>query len=78
MPLPAGKIAKDCKAVFARRRSEADEFYAGVIPADLSDDAKSVMRQSLAGIFWSKQYYHYVVKEWLEGDPAARRRRSKD
>ena len=69
-PLPAGKIAKDCEAVFARRRREADEFYAGVIPDGLSDDAKSVMRQSLAGLLWSKQYYHYIVKEWLEGDPA--------
>ena len=39
-------------------------------PKDLSDDAKNIMRQSLAGMLWSKQYYHYVVKDWLEGDPA--------
>ena len=54
--------------VFAKRRQEADEFYASVIPEDLSSDAKSVMRQSLAGLLWSKQFYHYVVKEWLDGD----------
>jgi len=54
---------------FAQRKAEADEFYAEIIPAVLSDDARSVMRQALAGMLWSKQYYHYVVKTWLEGDP---------
>jgi len=52
------------------RQREADEFYATVIPPDLTDDARAVMRQSLAGLLWSKQYYHYIVKKWLEGDPA--------
>ena len=55
--------------VFATRLQEADEFYKTVIPEQLSDDAKNVMRQSFAGMLWSKQYYHYVVKEWLDGDP---------
>ena len=55
---------------FAARIAEADEFYSGLISDDLSDDAKSVQRQAFAGMLWSKQYYHYVVKEWLEGDPA--------
>lgn len=56
--------------VFDLRSKEADEFYAGVIHEDLSEDAKRVQRQAFAGMLWSKQYYHYVVKEWLEGDPA--------
>ncbi len=60
----------DCEKVFAQRISEADEFYASVIPDNLNDDAKNVMRQSLAGMLWSKQFYHYVVKNWLEGDEA--------
>ncbi|HRH40711.1 MAG TPA: hypothetical protein PKY82_03635 [Pyrinomonadaceae bacterium] len=64
------KFLWDCEAVFQTRLAEADEFYADVIPEKLSDDAKSVMRQSLAGMLWSKQFYHYIVKEWLEGDPA--------
>jgi len=51
------------------RRREADEFYATVIPQDLSADAKSVMRQGFAGMLWSKQFYHYVIKDWLDGDP---------
>src|SRR5262249_9040004 len=55
--------------IFAVRQREADQFYATVIPQDLSPDAKNVMRQGLAGMLWSKQFYHYVVKDWLEGDP---------
>ena len=55
---------------FALRLKEADEFYAGIIPSHLSDDARHVMRQAFGGLLWSKQFYHYVVKDWLEGDPA--------
>ena len=58
-------------AIFAERIREADEFYATVIPADLTPDARNVMRQALAGMLWSKQFYHYVVRDWLKGDPAA-------
>ena len=56
-------------SVFNDRLREADEFYSTVIPHELSGDAKNVMRQSLAGMLWSKQYYHYVVRNWLDGDP---------
>jgi hypothetical protein len=56
--------------VFNARLREADEFYTKVIPQHLSTDARSVMRQSLAGMLWSKQYYHYVIEQWLKGDPA--------
>ncbi len=61
-------FAKDCEKIFNLRKQEADEFYAEVIPNQLSVDAKNVMRQAFAGMLWSKQYYHYVVKEWLDGD----------
>jgi Glycosyl hydrolase family 63 C-terminal domain len=54
---------------FALRQGEADEFYATVIPQDLSADAQNVMRQGFAGMLWSKQFYHYVIKDWLRGDP---------
>ncbi len=56
--------------LFLTRKLEADEYYSRIIPEDLSDDAQNVMRQSLAGLLWSKQFYHYVQREWLEGDPA--------
>ncbi len=48
------------------RRQEADEFYATVTPASLTPDEADVMRQALAGMLWSKQFYHYDVDKWLE------------
>src|SRR5687768_14025464 len=56
--------------IFAERLREADEFYEKVIPTNLSDDARSVMRQSFGGLLWSKQFYHFVIEQWLDGDPA--------
>ncbi|HYV36970.1 MAG TPA: glucosidase, partial [Gemmataceae bacterium] len=52
--------------VFGQRRKEADEFYKEVIPASLNADQANVMRQALAGMLWSKQFYHYDVDKWLE------------
>ena len=63
-------LGKECDRTFALRKQEADEYYATVIPKDISADAKLVMRQSFGGLLWSKQFYHYVVKDWLEGDSA--------
>jgi hypothetical protein len=68
--LGEGEFGKEFDRIFAERIREADEFYATVIPEKLSDDAKRVMRQALAGLLWSKQFYHYDVKRWLAGDPA--------
>lgn len=66
----AGVAGPDFDQVFADRQREADEFYSEVIPPHLSQDARNVMRQSFAGLLWSKQFYHYVVSEWISGDPA--------
>jgi len=52
-------------ATLADRKSEADEFYANVIPASLDGDAASIMRQALAGMLWSKQFYYYDIPAWL-------------
>jgi hypothetical protein len=57
-------------AMFAQRQKEAEEFYASRLPAELSEDAKRVMRQALSGMLWCKQFYHYDVRTWLDGDPA--------
>jgi hypothetical protein len=56
--------------IFDLRKKEADEFYGDLIHGELSDDARNVQRQAFAGMLWSKQYYHYVIQEWLDGDPA--------
>ena len=61
----------DFNAIFAQRQREADEFYAAIQPPALSEDERSVQRQAFAGLLWSKQWYHYDVEEWLQGDPAA-------
>jgi hypothetical protein len=62
-------LGREFEALFALRRDEADAFYASVIPPGLPDDAKRVMRQALSGLLWSKQFYHYDVRRWLDGDP---------
>ena len=53
-------------AAMSTRRQEADEFYATVIPSSLNGDAANVMRQALAGMLWSKQFYFYDVDKWLD------------
>jgi hypothetical protein len=53
-------------AAMQARRREADEYYATVIPSSLSADQTSLMRQAVAGMLWSKQFYHYDVGQWLE------------
>ncbi len=64
---PFGKAFED---IFASRRAEADEFYAARVPRGLAEDAHNVQRQAFAGMLWSKQFYHYDVRVWLEGDRA--------
>jgi hypothetical protein len=59
----------DFDRVFEDRIEEANEFYS-FSPARLSDDARMVQRQAFAGLLWNKQFYHYVVEQWLKGDPA--------
>ncbi len=59
----------DFEEIFSRRMRDADEFYDLVIPPTLSADGRLVMRQALAGMLWSRQFYHYDVKRWLAGDP---------
>jgi len=57
-------------SVFEGRIAEANEFYSNVMPPALSADAQDVFRQAMGGLFWSKQFYHYDVRTWLDGDPA--------
>jgi hypothetical protein len=57
-------------ALVGKRRAEADEFYAAVMPESLDGERRSVARQAYSGLLWSKQFYHYVMDQWLDGDPA--------
>ncbi|MGH9447721.1 MAG: MGH1-like glycoside hydrolase domain-containing protein, partial [Terriglobia bacterium] len=69
-PPPAGTVDGSFDAVFTQRLAEANEFYALRLPQDISDDSSNVRRQAFAGLLWNKQFYHYDVRTWLDGDPA--------
>jgi hypothetical protein len=56
--------------VFNERIKEADEFYTNVESGGLSEDERRVMRQAFAGLMWTKQYFGFDVRQWLEGDTA--------
>ncbi|MGC1482877.1 MAG: hypothetical protein WA789_03700 [Candidatus Acidiferrum sp.] len=66
----ANDFAAGFDGVFSLRQKEAGEFYASRVTSELSDDARNVTRQAFGGMLWSKQFYHYDVRTWLEGDPA--------
>jgi len=55
--------------VMARRIEEADEYYAQILPDELDAQQRLIARQACAGMLWSKQFYHYIVQDWLLGDP---------
>jgi len=56
--------------VFAARREEAEAFYARRVRSSRNEDLARIQRQAFAGMLWSKQFYHYDLKRWLQGDPA--------
>jgi len=62
-------LAGEFDAVVAARRTEADAFYASVLPEHTSAQEATVARQAFAGLLWAKQFFHYDVKRWLAGDP---------
>lgn len=64
----ATTIGADFDATFAARAAEADAFYDEALPKNVSPERRAIMRQAQAGMLWSKQFYHYVVEEWLKGD----------
>jgi len=57
-------------ALVDQRRHEADVFYQHLEECLPDADARRIQRQALAGMIWSKQYYHFDISQWLAGDPA--------
>ena len=57
-------------AVFAARAREAEVFYDALVPSAATPDERAVARQAYAGLLWTKQFFNYVVRDWLDGDPA--------
>jgi Mannosylglycerate hydrolase MGH1-like glycoside hydrolase domain len=70
--VPSLAAFEDFDEVFARRLTEADEFYADIYPPGASEDEARVIRQALAGMLWSKQHYMFEADTWIRehgGDP---------
>jgi len=65
-----GDALADFDQIFAERMKEADEFYDAISPAGIDEESMKVARQGYAGLLWSKQFYNYVIRDWLAGDPA--------
>ncbi|MCA9213386.1 MAG: glucosidase [Planctomycetales bacterium] len=61
-------FSDDFQATFRQRIAEADQFYETVIPKNASEQQRLVSRQAYAGLLWTKQFYHYIVADWLVGD----------
>jgi len=62
----AKPFGPEFEATLAARIKEADEFYRSVTPPSVSSDAANVMRQAIAGMLWSKQFYFFDGDNWLE------------
>jgi hypothetical protein len=67
---PGRFFGKEFDSVFAERQREVDEFYICISSDAAGPERKNVIRQGYAGLLWSKQFYHYVVADWLTGDAA--------
>jgi hypothetical protein len=63
---PFGPVFDD---LFRQRIAEANQFYDFRLPERTQPERRNIARQAYAGLLWSKQFYHYVVKDWLDGDP---------
>ena len=62
-------LDKEFDQVFRDRIREADEFHDERKPKGITAEETRVVRQAYAGLLWSKQFYHYIVRDWLDGDP---------
>ena len=62
-------FGKQFEETFLSRKNEADEFYEKICNFPLGEDIRNIQRQSFSGMLWAKQFYNYVVEQWLEGDP---------
>ncbi len=60
-------FAPGFEQIFTTRKQEANEFYAAILPSGMNSDMAQIQRQALAGMLWSKQFYHFDVERWITG-----------
>jgi hypothetical protein len=65
----AARLGPEFDWIFARRQAEADRFYDRVLDPKLAPEERHVARLAQAGLFWSRQFYHYIPEDWRKGDP---------
>jgi hypothetical protein len=65
-PKDDGPLGRHFDAVISARAHEADEFYSRLVPHGTKPEEAAVMRQALAGMLWTKQYYEFNVDKWLD------------
>lgn len=65
-----GDLARGWGRTVAAREAEADAYHAALLPPGTTPEDALIARQALAGMIWSKQFFHYDVERWLDGDPA--------
>jgi hypothetical protein len=66
---PENFFDKNFEKIFNQRIKETDDFYLAHTPQGCTEEEHRILRQAKAGLLWTKQFYHYSVKDWLEGDP---------
>lgn len=62
-------FGEEFNQTFTQRREEAAQFFSNHIPSSVTADEHNVLTQAYAGLLWTKQFYHFVVADWLNGDP---------
>ena len=62
-------FGESAKTILEQRAKEYSDFYAVIEPPAANQEERHIYRQAYAGLLWSKQFYYYSVREWLEGDP---------
>ncbi len=65
---PEAPFGTGFEQTFTQRIAETNEFYETIIPPDSNHQERIVARQAYAGLLWTKQFYHYIVADWLRGD----------
>src|SRR5437763_14386942 len=65
-PAAIGDPFKDFSHIMQTGQYEADEFYKSITPTRVTEDEARVMRQALAGMLWTKQYFFFDVDKWLK------------
>ncbi|WP_433217817.1 MGH1-like glycoside hydrolase domain-containing protein [Dactylosporangium sp. CS-047395] len=69
--LAPADLKADFESTMTRRRAEADEYFDTLVPSGATAEEKMIVRQAVAGLMWGKQFFHFDVARWLQGDPVS-------